>query len=136
MVNISTREVRSQLIHDFKLKELGIDFMGYEFELKDASYHHLLVPRRMGGLATYENGAVLIQNTAHNYLHTIERYDMFVFRSITDAIQEEKILGSLDIDALKYIRNCLLYFEDNYDYVRTKKGKPVIKKEYITKRKI
>ena len=71
------------MIRMYKLKELGIDFMGYEFHKNDASYHHLIVPRRKGGLETIQNGAILMQSTGHNYLHTIERYDLEIFEFIT-----------------------------------------------------
>lgn len=110
--------------------------MGYDFQICGSSYHHLLVPRRLGGLVTYENGAILMQNTAHDYLHTIEKYDRDIFNCITKAMINQKEKERIDIDDLRYIRSCLQYFEKHYDGLSTKKGKPVVKRMYITKRKI
>jgi hypothetical protein len=128
--------VKLQLIHDFKLQKIGMDFMGYDFKMQGSSYHHLIVPRRKGGLVTYENGAILMQATAHDYLHTIERYDLDLFNCITLAMQNQKEKERIDIDDLKYIKDCLQYFENHYSGLTTKKGKPIIKKMYITKRKV
>lgn len=113
-----------------------MDFMGYEFNMQGSSYHHLIIPRRKGGLITYENGAVLMQSVAHNYLHTIEKYDLDIFNCITKAMQNQKEKGYIDIEDLKYIKNCLLYFERYYGHLKTNKGKPIVKEYYITKRKI
>lgn len=135
-VHISSRYVKGQLIRDFKLQKIGMDFMGYDFQTKGSSYHHLITPRRFGGLITYENGAVLMQSTAHNYLHTIEKYDLDIFDCITKAMQNQKEKERIDIDDLKYIKDCLQYFEKHYSGLTTKKGKPIVKRMYITKRKI
>lgn len=113
-----------------------MDFMGYRFQMKGSSYHHLLIPRRYGGLITYENGAILMQETAHNYLHTIEKYDRDIFNCITKAMINQKEKEHIDIDDLKYIKDCLLYFERYYSHLKTNKGKPLIKEKYITERKI
>jgi len=110
--------------------------MGYDFSLKGSSYHHLIVPRRFGGLTTYENGAVLMQSTAHNYLHTIEKYDLDIFNCITKAMQNQKEKEYIDIEDLKYIKACLVYFERYYSHLKTSKGKPIVKEYYITRRKI
>ena len=135
-IHISNNSVKLQLIRDFKLQKIGMDFMGYDFKLQGSSYHHLIVPRRKGGLVTYENGAVLMQATAHDYLHTIERYDLDLFNCITLAMQNQKEKERIDIDDLKYIKDCLQYFENHYSGLTTKKGKPIVKRMYITKRKI
>lgn len=109
--------------------------MGYEFETRGSSYHHLLVPRRLGGLVTYENGAVLMQDTAHDYLHTIEKYDLDVFYAITEAMIDEKEKGFIDLQDIDYIKDCLEYFEEYYGDFTTRKGKPLIKEKYLIKRK-
>lgn len=135
-IHISSRYVKGQLIRDFKLQKIGMDFMGYDFHAKGSSYHHLVTPKRLGGLITYENGAVLMQSTAHNYLHTIEKYDLDVFNCITKAMINQKEKEYIDVEDLKYIRDCLLYFERYYGHLKTNKGKPIVKEYYITKRKI
>lgn len=113
-----------------------MDFMGYDFCLKGSSYHHLITPKRLGGLVTYENGAILMQNTAHNYLHTIEKYDADIFNCITKAMINQKEKEYIDIEDLKYIKDCLLYFERYYGHLKNNKGKQIVKEYYITKRKI
>lgn len=135
-IHISSRYVKGQIIRDFKLQKIGVDFMGYDFQTKGSSYHHLLTPRRLGGLITYKNGAVLMQSTAHNYLHTIEKYDLDIFNCITKAMINQKEKEYIDIEDLKYIKDCLLYFERYYGHLKTNKGKPIVKEYYITKRKI
>ena len=115
----------------YKLRELGIDFMGYEYHKSDASYHHLIVPRRKGGPETIQNGAILMQSTSHNYLHTIEKYDLEIFEFITSEMIDENIKGYLDKENLHYIDDALKYFEHEYCSATTKKGKPLIKEQYL-----
>lgn len=136
VVNISAKSVKAKLIVNFKLQKAGIDFMGYNFNLQEATYHHLIIPKRRGGQATYENGAILMRTTAHDYIHTIERYDLEVFNAITDAIISQKSKGRLDIADLKYIKSCLEYFEKCYSNETSGKGKLIIKERYITEKKI
>ena len=136
MIIISAKDVKARLITNFKLQKVGIDFMGYDFNLQEATYHHLIIPKRRGGQATYENGAILMRTTAHDYIHTIERYDLDIFNAITDAIISQKNKECLDITDLKYIKSCLEYFEKYYSNERSKKGKLIIKERYINDRKI
>lgn len=132
---MSNKALKRKLIKDFKLQKIGMDFMGYEFHIKGSSYHHLIVPRRKGGLVTYENGAILMQNTAHNYLHTIERYDEEIFNYINKYMILQKEKEYIDLSDIEKIDDCLKYFEkENYGKT-TKKGKQLIKYEYLTKRK-
>ena len=119
------------MIRMYKLRELGIDFMGYEYHKSDASYHHLIIPRRKGGPETIQNGAILIQSTSHNYLHTIEKYDLEIFEFITSEMIDENIKGYLDKENLHYIDDALKYFEHEYCSATTKKGKPLIKEQYL-----
>lgn len=109
--------------------------MGYSFQTQGSSYHHLIVPRRHGGLITYENGAILMQETAHNYLHAIEKHDSDIFNCITQAMINQKEKEYIDIEDLRYIRDCLKYFEKYYGGLTNKKGEPLIKQKYLTKRK-
>ena len=119
------------MIRMYKLRELGIDFMGYEYHKSDASYHHLIIPRRKGGPETIQNGAILMQSTSHNYLHTIEKYDLEIFEFITSEMIDENIKGYLDKENLHYIDDALKYFEHEYCSATTKKGKPLIKEQYL-----
>ena len=122
------------LINDFKLRQLGIDFMGFRLIKNQENYHHLIVAKRNGGKETYENGSILTRTTSHDYLHRIENYDKEIFYLITSEMIDEKAKGKIDIENLKKIRDLLLYFEKEYANCRTSKGKVLIKEEYIKDR--
>ena len=135
------KEITKIMVNDFKIMKLGMDFMGYHVNRKqDLSYHHLIVPRRhckesgLGEGYLYWNGAILRQNTSHDYLHIIEKIDPDIFYELTSEMIDENIKGRLDIDNLKRIHDLLLYFEREHDHDRTKKGKLLIKREFVTTR--
>ena len=135
------REVTKLMVNDFKIMKLGYDFLGYKVNRKqDLSYHHLIIPRRHGkeaGLGDgylYWNGAILRQNTSHDYLHLIENIDPDIFYELTSEMIDENIKGRLDIDNLKRIHDLLLYFEREHDHDTSKKGKLLIKREFVTGR--
>lgn len=127
--------IKEEMIQEFKLKQLGFDMMGYTFKRKDdLSYHHLIIPKRENGLETFENGAILRQKTSHDYLHIIEHIDPEIFSLITNELIDENIMRKIEMENLKYIRDLLLYFEKEHDHDTTKKGRLLIKREYITQR--
>ena len=135
------REVTKLMVNDFKIMKLGMDFMGYHVNRKqDLSYHHLIIPRRhckeagLGEGYLYWNGAILRQNTSHDYLHLIENIDPEIFYELTSEMIDENIKGRLDIDNLKRIHDLLLYFEREHDHDTSKKGKLLIKREFVTGR--
>ena len=135
------REVTKLMVNDFKIMKLGYDFLGYKVNRKqDLSYHHLIIPRRhckeagLGEGYFYWNGAILRQNTSHDYLHTIEKIDPDIFYELTSEMIDENIKGRLDIDNLKRIHDLLLYFEREHDHDTSKKGKLLIKREFVTGR--
>ena len=112
------KKVTEELIRDFKIMELGYDMMGYKVEKEtQLSFHHLLIARRysramgIGDGYLYWNGSILRQNTAHNYLHIIERLEPELFYLISSEILDEKIKGKIDRENLVRIREILLYFE-------------------------
>ena len=126
------KNITNVMIHEYNLKK--IDFMGYTFSRNNASYHHLIVPRRLGGPETIQNGAILNGLTSHPYLHIIEAKDFEIFSLITSEMIDENIKGHIDMENIKYIRDMLEYFEKEHRYDTTKKGKRLIKREYITNR--
>ena len=135
------KEITKIMINDFKIMKLGMDFMGYHVNRKqDLSYHHLIIPRRhckeagLGEGYLYWNGAILRQNTSHDYLHIIEKIDPDIFYELTSEMIDENIKGRLDIDNLKHIHDLLLYFEREHDHDTSKKGKLLIKREFVTGR--
>lgn len=137
------REVTKLMVNDFKIMKLGYDFLGYKVNRKqDLSYHHLIIPRRhckeagLGEGYLYWNGAILRQNTSHDYLHIIENIDPEIFYELTSEMIDENIKGRLDIDNLKRIHDLLLYFEREHDHDYTKKGKLLIKREFVEGRVI
>lgn len=135
------KEITKIMINDFKIMKLGYDFLGYNVNRKqDLSYHHLIIPRRhckeagLGEGYLYWNGAILRQNTSHDYLHIIEKIDPDIFYELTSEMIDENIKGRLDIDNLKRIHDLLLYFEREHDHDTSKKGKLLIKREFVTGR--
>lgn len=129
------KEITREMIKTFKFNKLGYDQMGYTFNnTKQLSYHHMIIANKDGGLMTFENGAILKQNTSHDYLHILERLDPEIFYLITSELIDENIKRRVDIENLKRIRDLLLYFEREHDHDYTKKGHLLIRREYVKER--
>ena len=136
------RAITNLMINDFKLKKLGYDFMGFSFKRKEQlSFHHLRISKHdckalnipsEGYL--YWNGAILRQDTSHDYLHLIEQYDLEIFYLITSELIDENIKRKLTLDSLRRIRTLLEYFEKEHCSTRTKKGNLLIKESYVRDR--
>jgi len=132
------RDITKLMIYKYNLVKLGFDFMGYEFQKEsELSFHHLIVPKRLCAYKHIEedgyvewNGAILVQNTAHNYLHIIEQYNKEIFNGITNEIIDEKNNGSIRIENLKRINVLLDYFENEYKDIKAKNGTRLIKEKY------
>jgi hypothetical protein len=129
------------MIKEFQINKLKYDFMGYTFNrYEELSFHHLIVPKRdckaqgLGDGYLFWNGAILKQDTSHDYLHIIERIDRKSFLQITDIMVLENKQREIDIDSLKRIREILLKFEYRYQKERTKSGQKVLKRTYINNR--
>lgn len=135
------REVTREMIKIYNIKKLRYDFMGYTFrKIEDLSFHHLIVPHKdckklgLGEGYLITNGAILNQETSHDYLHAIERVDREIFLRITQCMIEENRNGKIDIENLKKIRELLLYFEKEHEFDLNKKDKKIIRKSYILNR--
>lgn len=128
------KSITRLMIDVYNLKK--IDFMGYQFTKNNASYHHLVVPRRLGGPETIDNGAVLNGKTSHPYLHRIESVDLDMFNHITSEMIDINIKGYLDIYNLRKIDDILTQFEREHSSDTTKKGKLLIKEEYTRRVKL
>lgn len=125
------KQIAKLMINEFKIKELGFDFMGYQLQKDDTySYHHLIIPKCNNGPMTRENGVILCSNTSHPYLHLIEskEYDMFAF--ITSEMIDMNIKGYLDIVNIRRIHDILKQFENEHLFDMNKKGKILLKEEY------
>lgn len=135
------REITKEMIKTFKIDKFGYDFMGYTFKRKDdLSFHHLIIPHRkckqagLGEGYLFWNGAILNQKTSHDYLHLIENIDPEIFYLISSEMIDENQLRRIEISNLKHIRNLLLYFEREHCGDSNKKGKHLIREEYVSNR--
>ena len=135
------REITKLMVNDFNLKKLGYDFAGFHFnKTNELSFHHLIVPHRdskeygIGEGYVYWNGAILVQNTSHDYLHLIERINRPMFLAITDELVKENKQGYVDINNIRCIHNVMEEFESRYGDVKSKKGKLLVKREYVKNR--
>ena len=129
------KPITREMIKMYQLNKLGFDFIGYKFNRSEQlSYHHNVIAKRNGGLETIRNGAILVRDTSHDYIHVIERIDPEIFYLITSEMLDENLKGKIDIENLRKIRDLLLYFENDHTHERNKKGKLLIKKEYLTNR--
>ena len=135
------KPITKKMIKIYNIKKLKYDFMGYKIDkMQSLSFHHLIIPHKdsrakgIGDGYLLWNGALLVQDTSHDYLHIIEAIDREIFLAITQQMIEENQLGKLDIKNLKRIRDLLLYFEKEHSTIKNKKGKLLIKQKYITNR--
>lgn len=135
------REIKKLMINTYNIKKLGYDFAGYKVvRISDLSFHHLVIPRRycssygLGDGYLLWNGAILVQDTSHEYLHLIEHKDEEIFARITSEMIDENLKGRLDIDNIRRIHDMMITFEKEHRYDRTKKGKILVKEEYLTDR--
>lgn len=122
------------MIREFKISELGYDFMGYSLNKGDIyTYHHLLIPRRNWGPASFKNGAILCGLSSHPYLHAIEDLDYDIFCYITSEMVDMHAKRCIDMENLKRINALLCQFERENCSARMKNGRFLIKEQY-TKR--
>lgn len=135
------KQVTHEMIEIFKINKLKYDFMGYTFrKTNELSFHHLIVPKReckaqgLGEGYLFWNGAILKQDTSHDYLHIIERIDRKCFEKITEILVYENQMRKLDKESLIRIRELLLSFEERYKYEETKGGRRLIKSQYMEER--
>lgn len=125
------KQVTKLLINDFKIKQLGFDFMGYKIQKNETlSFHHLIIPNRNNGAMAYWNGSILSSDTSHPYLHLIESIDYDIFSYITSEMIDMKIKGYLDLDNIRQIYTLLEYFEKEHQDKKNTKGKYLIKEKY------
>lgn len=134
------KPITREMVRLYRIK--NFDFMGYDIKIKESlSFHHLIVPHREckklhipnDGYVMW-NGAILVQNTSHEYLHIIEHTDYDMFSALTSEMIDMNINGHLDIENLRYIKDILLLFEREHDHDKNKRGKLLIKREYTQNR--
>jgi hypothetical protein len=128
-------KLKNKLFEGFNLAELGVDFMGYEFDTRrELTYHHIQ-PKNCGGKTTYGNGALLIK-PSHNYIHIIEAYDYKLFIELSRELIAHHVNGEITPERLAVINQILEYFESKYGGQYTKRGGLIIKEEYTRRRKL
>lgn len=119
------RDITNLMINEFKIKELGYDFMGFSPKSDLYTAHHLIIPKRAGGELIRGNTAILMQ-TSHTLLHKIEHYNFEIFSAITGEMIDEVYKGKLDDKNILEIYYLLDQFYIQYREFTTKKGKPFI----------
>lgn len=131
------REITKLMIYKYNMMNLHYDFMGYEFQKKnELSFHHLIIPKRLcrqqglGDGYIESNGAILVQDTSHNYLHTIQQYDEELFDGISKEMLQENLSGKIRMENIERINVLLNYFEKEYEGFKNKNGDDIIKVQY------
>lgn len=127
-------KLRERIYKDFKMEQLGYDFMGYTFESKrELSTHHIL-PRHSGGQTKKNNLCALNRFTSHNYIHLIEDTDYKVFLELSKYLLEEVSKGEISREQLLKIADALQFFEFKYRDEEDRNGERLIRPEYKEKR--
>lgn len=125
-------EVTKKLITNFNI--IDKDFMGYIIEPIDKLTYHHIIKKENGGKKTYKNGAILIRDTSHNYIHIIEDRELDMYLFINKILKEINRQGYLPTHSqLLKIYECLDKFERDHSGDINCKGTPLIK-ERFTKR--
>lgn len=127
----------SQIIKDmravYRIKHY--DFMGYTFRtVNDLSYHHI-IKKSDGGPKTFDNGALLVKDTSHPYLHIIEDREYKLYTYINYILKEiNNQQRPPTKEQLIAIREILLEFERKHERDTNSDGKLLIKQKYIDRR--
>ena len=127
-------KLRERIYKDFKMEQLGYDFMEYTFDSKkELSTHHIL-PRHLGGQTKKNNLCALNRFTSHNYIHLIEDIDYKVFLELSKYLLEEVKNGEISKEQLLRIADLLQFFEFKYRNEEDRHGEKLIRPEYKLKR--
>lgn len=132
------KPITKLMIKEYNLHKLGYDFMGFTFRRQtQLSFHHLIIPKRECKLYQMEeegyvrwNGAILVKNTSHEYLHVIEQYDREMFEYISNQMIIMNENGALDEYRLRQIGMVLRKFESTHSGLKNNRGRKLIKSTY------
>ena len=131
------KKITKEMILYYKLKDIGLDFAGYPFgDLDELCFHHTVISHKMckelglGEGYWQWNGSILVQNTIHQYLHTIEHYDYDRFLAIKSELIDENTKGYIDLNNLLNINDILRGFEREYCGTRNRNNNLIIKEGY------
>lgn len=107
------------------------DFMGFELLPEfSLSYHHIKKYEK-DGIISINNGALLVKETAHSFVSTIEFYDKKTFAEIQKVlriINNQRALPT--IEQLIWINSILEPFERRYEGETSSRNTPLIKPEF------
>lgn len=124
------KEIVRQMIEIFHMD--NIDWLGYELQDGDTFNFHHILDKNKGGREIIDNGAVLINNTSHQYLHVIEYkdFDMYLYLSnILLSINNQRTMPNKQ--QMLAIESLLQQFEREHCSDVNAKGKPLIRERYL-----
>lgn len=109
----------------------GLDWMNYKLVRKDITFHHI-IKRSSGGRRDINNGALLMGNTAHPYLHIIEYKDIETYNALNKIfkfINQQK--HEPTTEQREIIEYLLQEFEYKHRWDKSSKGNLLIKQKYL-----
>jgi hypothetical protein len=109
----------------------GLDWMNYKLVRKDITFHHI-IKRSSGGRRDIDNGALLMGNSAHPYLHIIEYKDIETYNALNKIfkfINQQK--HEPTTEQREIIEYLLREFEYKHRWDKSSKGKLLIKQKYL-----
>lgn len=109
----------------------GLDWMNYKLVRKDITFHHI-IKRSSGGRRDINNGALLMGNTAHPYLHIIEYKDIETYNALNKIfkfINQQK--HEPTTEQREIIEYLLREFEYKHRWDKSSKGNLLIKQKYL-----
>lgn len=109
----------------------GLDWMNYKLVRKDITFHHI-IKRSSGGRRDIDNGALLMENSAHPYLHIIEYKDIETYNALNKIfkfINQQK--HEPTTEQREIIEYLLREFEYKHRWDKSSKGKLLIKQKYL-----
>lgn len=109
----------------------GLDWMNYKLVRKDITFHHI-IKSSDGGRRDIDNGALLMGNSAHPYLHIIEYKDIETYNALNKIfkfINQQK--HEPTTEQREIIEYLLQEFENEHRWDKSSKGKLLIKHKYL-----
>ena len=109
----------------------GLDWMNYKLVRKDITFHHI-IKRSAGGRRDIDNGALLMGNSAHPYLHIIEYKDIETYNALNKIfkfINQQK--HEPTTEQREIIEYLLQEFENKHRLDKSSKVKLLIKHRYL-----
>ena len=108
----------------------GLDWLNFKIDNpRELQFHHI-IKKSDGGKMTLDNGAILTPN-AHQFLHTIERYDIEIYNAIKKMFKLYVMQKSSPTDEQRELMQIILNVAYlRFENAKTKKGKPILKERF------